>query len=230
MTLRLLVTRPGALLRYHCEGRRVRYVPPLTLFLTLNLVFFVVAASGGMRILAIPLDAHLQTQSYSSLARKVVDDKVQGVGISRDRFADRFDAKQGSIAKGAVILMVPALALLLWPLMPSEWRQLSTANVLSLHTFAFLLFFLSVFGPLWRGLLLVAGAVDLAPTAESQDDFLWFFLAAVVAGYLTVSIKNGLRLGWIRSFFVGAVLTLSIGPFLLLYRLCVFLLAAAAAS
>jgi hypothetical protein len=228
--LRLLVTRPGALLRYYCDGRRVRYVPPLTLFLTLNLVFFIVAASGGMRILAIPLEGHLDTQSYSPFARNVIEGKIQGADMSRARFADRFDAKQGPIAKGTVILMVPTLAFVLWPMMPTARRKLSVANVFSLHTFAFLLLFLSVFGPLWRGFLWVAAANGLAPTAESQDDFLWFFLAAVVSIYLTVSIKNGLMLGWTRSVFVGAVLTLSIGPMLLLYRLCVFLLAAAAAS
>lgn len=230
LTLRLLITRPGELLAHHLEGRRILYVPPLPLFLTLNLVFFVVAASAGTRILAIPLESHLSTQSYSSFARSIVDHTLERTGLAPERFVDRFEAKQSPIAKGTVILMVPVLALLLWPLMPTTQRAISSALVFSLHTFAFLLLFLSVFGPFWRGLLWVATDFHLAPTAAAQDDFLWIFFASVVATYQTLSLRRGLRLGWFRSAAVGAILTLCIGPLLLLYRLCVFLLATSSST
>jgi hypothetical protein len=226
----MLVLRPGELLAHHHEGRRVRSVPPLTLFLTLNLVFFIAAASGGTRVLSIPLESHLTTQSYSPFARSIIEPKLQRAELNREKFADRFDAKQSQIAKGTVILMVPALALLLWPLMPTARRAPSLALVLSLHTFAFLLLFLSVFGFFWRGLLWTAAVYDLVPPSTAQDDFLWLFFASVVAIYLTLSIKRGLLAGWFRSAAVAMVLTLAIGPLLLLYRVCVFLLVATAAS
>jgi Protein of unknown function (DUF3667) len=230
LTLRLLVTSPGTLLANHREGRRVGHVPPLTLFLTLNLVFFIAAASVGMRILAIPLEAHLSTQSYSPVARSVVEQKVRQFNGNHERFADRFDAKQAPIAKGMVILMAPLLAMLLWLMMPAKQRAASVALVLSLHTFAFLLLFLSGFGPLWRSFLWIAAANDAVPSVEAQDDFLWFFLAAVVSIYLTLSIKRGLSLGWMRSAITAMVMTTAVGPLLLLYRFCVFMVASEAAA
>jgi Protein of unknown function (DUF3667) len=43
-TLRLLVTRPGALTREFLDGRRVRYISPLRVYLTCSVLFFALAA------------------------------------------------------------------------------------------------------------------------------------------------------------------------------------------
>jgi len=43
-TLKLLVTRPGALTREFFDGRRARYISPLRLYLTCSLLFFAVSA------------------------------------------------------------------------------------------------------------------------------------------------------------------------------------------
>jgi hypothetical protein len=43
-TLRLLFTRPGELTAEHWRGRRVRYVAPIRLYLTLSVLYFLVAA------------------------------------------------------------------------------------------------------------------------------------------------------------------------------------------
>lgn len=44
LTLFALLVRPGALTREYLDGHRVRYLPPLRLYLILSLVFFLVAA------------------------------------------------------------------------------------------------------------------------------------------------------------------------------------------
>ena len=43
-SVRLLLTRPGFLSREHFEGRRVRYVAPIRLYLVFSLLYFAVAA------------------------------------------------------------------------------------------------------------------------------------------------------------------------------------------
>ena len=60
-TLRLLLTRPGALTRAFLAGRRARYVGPLRLYLTASLLFFGVRAmlpriDPGERFTPIQLD------------------------------------------------------------------------------------------------------------------------------------------------------------------------------
>jgi hypothetical protein len=52
-TLRTLVTRPGQLTVDIIAGRRARYIAPLRLYLTVSVLFFVVAAlspSGGLKV------------------------------------------------------------------------------------------------------------------------------------------------------------------------------------
>src|SRR5204863_410628 len=43
-TLKLLVTKPGALTKEFLEGRRARYISPLRLYLTCSLLFFALSA------------------------------------------------------------------------------------------------------------------------------------------------------------------------------------------
>jgi hypothetical protein len=45
-TFRLLLTKPGELTRRFIEGQRVRFIAPVRLYLTLSLVYFVVAAGA----------------------------------------------------------------------------------------------------------------------------------------------------------------------------------------
>ena len=45
-TIRLLITRPGALTRQWLEGRRIHFISPLRLYLTASLLYFVVAAAA----------------------------------------------------------------------------------------------------------------------------------------------------------------------------------------
>jgi hypothetical protein len=45
MTFRTLLTRPGELTRQFVEGKRVRFIAPVRLYLTVSLVYFIVAAS-----------------------------------------------------------------------------------------------------------------------------------------------------------------------------------------
>ena len=55
-TLKLLVTKPGELTRQWLDGRRVRFIAPLRLYLTASLVFFILqAAAPGNRSLKVDL-------------------------------------------------------------------------------------------------------------------------------------------------------------------------------
>ena len=59
LTLRCLVLQPGRLTADHALGRRQPYVPPLSLFLAINVVFFVAQSLSGLSVLSIGLLAPL---------------------------------------------------------------------------------------------------------------------------------------------------------------------------
>jgi hypothetical protein len=72
-SVQLLLTRPGYLTREYFEGRRVRYVSPIRLYLIFSLVYFAVAAvapqaeRGGIRVTASGVDdAELRKRGFES--------------------------------------------------------------------------------------------------------------------------------------------------------------------
>ena len=64
-TLRLLITRPGQLTAEFLRGRRVPYIPPLRLYLTLSLVFFALVKSLGVELPHINFDDYMISASYA---------------------------------------------------------------------------------------------------------------------------------------------------------------------
>jgi hypothetical protein len=154
-TLRLLL-RPGALTVEHREGRRRSLVPPLALFLAINVVFFISQSLSGIVLMALPLKAHLQDRAGSAWVRSHVEKRTAALGIDVDRYAERFDARQVALAKASVVAMVPLLAMacaLIYTPRASarrqEWRlRWPTHWTFALHFFAFALLFLSAFFPL----------------------------------------------------------------------------------
>lgn len=67
-SVRLLITRPGELTRRYMSGRRVGVVGPVQLFLTCNLVYFVVQPYTGYTGYNTPLVSHMDRQFYSEVA------------------------------------------------------------------------------------------------------------------------------------------------------------------
>lgn len=177
-TLRNLL-RPGALTVAHRAGRRRSLVPPLTLFLAINVVFFVAQSLSGVVLMAVPLKAHLHGHDYSAQVQARVDQRTAALGIDEARYAERFDAREVMLAKSTVVAMVPLLALacaLIYTpralVRRQAWATLwSTHWAFALHFFAFALLFLSFFFPLvlasllaldWAGLRFSERQIDVA--------------------------------------------------------------------
>ena len=67
-----LASPPGRLTADWIRGRRVGYLAPLTLFLWINVAFFVVQSASGFGILTWPLRAHLSDDSIAWLTTRLL--------------------------------------------------------------------------------------------------------------------------------------------------------------
>lgn len=88
-TLRLLITRPGALTREYLAGRRRHYVLPLRLYLTASLVALVavrLASNGAIVDVTPDTAAELARAGKNELVIVAFDDKGPRLGISNGRF------------------------------------------------------------------------------------------------------------------------------------------------
>jgi hypothetical protein len=64
-TLRLLITRPGQLTAEHLRGRRIPYINPLRLYLTLSLLLFALIRLVGIELPQVTLDNKSMGISYA---------------------------------------------------------------------------------------------------------------------------------------------------------------------
>ena len=97
-TLLPLVFRPGFLSQEFLGGRRVRYLPPLRLYLVLSLLFFVTAAwLGGNDVVVLEDDEPAQSAIIDRPSEEpavVVDCRALGAGAELPAFVERWHLQE----------------------------------------------------------------------------------------------------------------------------------------
>jgi hypothetical protein len=218
-SLRMLVSRPGALTEAYLQGRRKPFLGPFPLFFLANVLFFSVQSLTHTKIFSSTLDSHLHRQDWSELAQRMVSRHLTKAHLALDSYAPIFDQAVVLNAKALVVLMALPFAALL-PLLFHRSRQPFAVHVaFSLHLYAFLLLMFCV--------ALGIAAIDLglggAGLASARmDNVLTALNLAVCATYVYLAIGRvyGLR-GVLRG--AAAVgLTLAVGAIVLGYRFMVF--------
>ncbi|MBQ5949324.1 DUF3667 domain-containing protein [Massilia sp. ST3] len=74
-SLKLLLFKPGFLTREYIEGRRVRYLEPLRLYLTFSIIFFALFKIGGLDFNVMSTDRDEMNRAAVESAAAVKDDK-----------------------------------------------------------------------------------------------------------------------------------------------------------
>jgi hypothetical protein len=143
-TLWALITRPGLLTREFIDGRRGRYSKPLSLFLALNLVFFVVQPYTGL--LRYSLDDYIGTADDANDARPalMVQAKLAKTGESREAYEPRFNRALDDQKKSMILFSVPVLAVVMLVLFAGSRRYFVEHLVFAVHAYAFFLVVLAI--------------------------------------------------------------------------------------
>lgn len=112
-SMRVLFDRPGELTVRYMRGERANWIPPLRVFLVMNVVFFLAAGVFHVKSLDTPLKVQLEQQWYSRWIAPLVVRRLAARQLSMDQYAASFDALTAAQARTLVILMVPMFAGLL---------------------------------------------------------------------------------------------------------------------
>jgi hypothetical protein len=221
-SLRALVTRPGLLTAEFSRGVRLRYLPPLQLFLLLNVAFFLWSTSRNATVFDTPFANHTSIGPYQRVARRLVTEKMRKTGEDAKTFAARFDAIGKAQSRSLVLSMVPMFALFVALATLGRRRRGAVHHlVFSLHSIAalFILLPLSFYVALafvygvWKPLGLTMGRGDL---------FISVTLSALFAVYLAFSLRRAYDFAWLRSLAGGAFLVAAFFVVLGLYRALLF--------
>lgn len=190
-TLRALFFRPGELTRAYMEGRRVRYLGPVRVFLLANLIYFLVQPLTGFNGYNTTLASHMDRQVYSDAAgiretvrervrerveirtaRILADDEAMDSATAREQAAaiesvlypEQFDTMGSVYARSLVALMIPALVLLVWLVNAGRGSLVLQHVVFATHLQAWTLLFIGAVFLLLLGTLTRLGLAAVALT------------------------------------------------------------------
>ena len=178
-SLRALLLRPGVLERDYLAGRRRRWLPPITLFLLANLVYFMAPLGADFDLSFIDqVPGHIAVEALGGdapealgqfpgqlhsvattrllegvLARRDARRREQGGGAyGLPELRRDYDAVAGDVSKALLVIHVPMVALLLMAAMAGSGRYYAEHVVVALHFLAFLMLATLAFGQLTRWL------------------------------------------------------------------------------
>ncbi len=220
-SLRALASPPGRLTSDWLRGRRVPYVSPLTLFLWVNVAFFIVQSASGLGVLSWPLRVHLEQGDVGPLAAKLLAMHFPGNSLPAS-YAAIFDPLEAVHAKSLVILMTPAFAGVLRLLLADRKIGFAACNVFALHLYAFTLIWLCALFPTAAvGLRLFAWAGGHA-TLDAVDGVISALEAIGIGWYLAAALSKVWGLPRLRCIGSAALLVIAMGLLLRPYHFAVF--------
>jgi hypothetical protein len=211
-TLRALLMHPGLLAREYFAGRGSRYMKPLSLFVLLNLVFFIIQPHTGLLTYSFnnytnydgDVAARLQDaanavridRAVSREARRVARGLPAQAAVveSPDVFRAHFDDALQDLKKSMLLVSIPVFALAMLLLYATNGRRYAEHLVFSVHVYAFFLFFAGVVvTPLFMVIFSALRALGVSlGTLEilSTEAMLVAVLFVVIGGYIFLGLRR----------------------------------------
>ena len=221
-SLNALLSPPGRLTRDWIRGRRVGYLTPISLFLWINVAFFLIQSVTRLGILTWPLRVHLSDDSISWLTTWLLAHRKPGVTEATGNYAEIFDALEAVHAKSLVIVMVPAFAVAVGALTLDRREPFRHVFTFATHYFAFALLWLSLLFPVAAIALPLMAAARLTMEHHTMDMTVTAIEALGLGAYLYVALGTVFGLSRLRRSITTVVLILALYVILKGYHAVVF--------
>ena len=221
-SVRTLLLTPGQLTAAYCEGRRKRFIGPFQLFVAVSVIFFVSQSVTGLNILSVPLKTHLYGSYYRDSANAMVNARLARTREPLTSFAAAFDQQEQTVAKSAVLIMLPPLALAVGLLFRRREHRAPVHVVFGLHFLSFMLVFLTLLFPILAVLLRLAAALGLHPEWSLADEVISLLELAAVVVYFWSSVGRVYGVRGLDQLIPTVALTALVPVLLYGYRIAIF--------
>ncbi|NVJ86268.1 MAG: DUF3667 domain-containing protein [Algoriphagus sp.] len=217
-TIKLLISKPGALTHSFILGVRKKYLSPFQMFFFANLIYFIFPVISTFNT---SLYIQMNGLPYSAIVRPLVEQKVQDEGLKMEEFTEVFERNSESIAKLLLIILVIMQGVVLRVLFRKR-RDLYFLDFLAEAAY-FYGFYILIF------LVAVPGLFVLL---QNQLDFRfgWFFNETSLSIFFLVAIwiygffqmKRAFTISKWESLWKSLVLGLWVIPGFIIYRFILF--------
>ncbi|MFK7756980.1 MAG: DUF3667 domain-containing protein [Flavobacteriales bacterium] len=211
LSTRYLLVLPGRMTVEFLEGKRKKFISPITLFLFFNLIYFIVSPLTDY---SLSLEDQFYSQPYSAWIQDSVVDKIENGGFKDNTYGSIYQQMSDTISKSIMILNVPLMALLVFLMAFKRRRFYFDSLIFSLHFFSLIIFCPIIMR--WVDFL-----IDCLPDAivSSIPDITFELFCYVIPSiYAILSIKKFMNIKWYWSIPAGLWVVASVVFSNLIYR------------
>lgn len=221
-----LVSKPGFLSQEQLRGSRVRYAKPLSLFISINVVYYFSIAVFGANTFTTPLSIQLhQNNYYPNFASKQVENRLQASKLDYASFETKYNEKAGVLSKTLIFLFIPIYAFIFYGMFFVRRRYFVEHLVVATHLWSFILLLLAVVVPVIAATLMWwSKAPSLAVTLAANDNAISILLQITIAVYLALMLRRVYAASYWYCITVAALIALSFFHIVWLYRFFLFVI------
>jgi hypothetical protein len=223
-SLRYLVTRPGLLSVEQLRGSRVRYAKPLSLFISINVIYYFSIALFGANTFTTPLSVQLhENDYYAGLAGQQVERHLEARKLALPTFEAQYNERTNVLSKTLIFLFIPIYAAIFHALFFKRRRHFVEHAVVATHLWSFILLVLALVVPaIAFALMEWSGAPTIPAALASNDNFISVFLQVSIAAYLLAMFRRVYAASYAYCTTVALVIGWSFFHIVWLYRFALF--------
>ena len=216
ISVRYLFQFPSRMTLEFLEGKRKKFISPVTLFLFLNLIYFFV---NPLTDYSIPLEDQ-NSQPYGKWASEWVNHKLQNEGLNEYDYRSIYQNASDTISKSIMIINIPMIAILIYLMSFKKRRFYYDSLIFTFHFFS--LFIASWIMLYWADTIInfLAGHDDSIVAAIS---FVMFTFAIPLL-YAILGMKKFMAIRWYWAIPAGVGVMIAVSLANLCYRLIIFIL------
>lgn len=139
-----LLFKPGFLTDEYLSGRQNRYAKPISLFVFINLFFFLIGYAMDIGIVTKSSEILSKVFFYSGPAEKLISSKIAALNGDKEEFARQFHEAVMHNQKSMFLIIIPLFALVLSLLYWKPRRYFIEHLIYSIHFHCSLLLFLVI--------------------------------------------------------------------------------------
>ncbi len=231
----LLLSRPGFLSTEWLQGKRIRYVSPLRLFLLLNIVYYIsLTALQSSTVTALtrlefntfttPLAVQLHGNDfYPAYAARQVAEKLRLQALDYADLQQKYDATAAVLSKTLVFALIPVIALLFRSLFIRRKVFFADHLVIATHFWSFVLLLLGVLLPaMVLPLAWISAVQGMSSAVLINDQVVSYVLQVVLAVYIFLMLRRAYLASIWYSGLVAAFIAWSFFFIVWLYRFLLF--------
>jgi len=219
-----VLSRPGYLSREYFQGRRVRYMKPLQLFVFLNVIYYFSLTLFHATTFTTPLATQLHMNNYyAKYASARINQTLQKKQISYEALENKYNQRTGVLSKTLIFLLIPIFALLFYALFFKERKYLIEHVVVATHFWSFNLLLLGVILPFATVVLIrLFIALNIPASFVTNDGIASATLQICFGVYLFLMLRHFYDTGRWYCLFTASLIAWSFFHIVWLYRFFLF--------